>query len=128
MTNFIRYCVQLILTPFLYAGGFLYHHYRQVRLKHNQKIVYKDIVDGFSYMIVKDSEVERIAKERAQVCAVCPHAKYIGKHKGTIIVQDKVVKIKSMKCNVCGCALAAKVRAMDADCPRGKWEAKQDTV
>ena len=126
MRNILRFAVRLLIAPFIYTTALAYKIYMQVKRKSKFKVVYKDIVDGFSYMVVKDSEVEKVAKERAKKCAVCPHADYINKNKKTVVVGDNVYSVKSMKCKVCGCALSAKVRSMDSECPRGFWQARND--
>ena len=77
-------------------------------------------------MIATDPKVEEIAKQRAAMCSRCPHASYLNGHKTTIMVNEKVHSYKSMKCNVCGCALAAKVRAMNDECPIGLWRNEEN--
>lgn len=126
MREFLRFIVRMLLAPIIYPAAWIYQLYMQQKRRTKFKLVYKDIVDGFSYMVVKDSEVEKVAKQRAKKCAVCPHADYINKHKSTVIVGSDVYSVKSMKCKVCGCALSAKVRAMDSECPRGFWGARKD--
>ena len=72
----------------------------------------KSIYEGWKYLIWKDPEHEKIAKERYDICAgfngkqTCPKFR-----KGT------------KQCKVYGCYIPAKVRAMDKKnkCPLNKW-------
>ena len=54
------------------------------------------------YKNPKDPEIEKIAKERALICARCPFN-------------------VDNKCNKCGCYLPAKTRSINSKCPDGKW-------
>ena len=62
----------------------------------------KSIYDGWSNLIWKDKEVERIAKERAVICSECGQ----NKHEW---------------CNECGCYLPAKIRSIQEKWPIAKW-------
>lgn len=62
----------------------------------------KSIYDGWSNLIWKSPEVERIAKERALICAHCD----LNKHE---------------LCKECGCYLPAKIRSIKEKCPIAKW-------
>lgn len=123
----MRKIVRLILYPFVYIVAWSYKKYSQYFRKKHREIKYKNIVDGFSYLIVPDTEVEKVAKKRAEICARCPHAKFITGTPKTIMVNDKTITFKAMQCGVCGCALAAKVRSMDDFCPIRLWPSEQDT-
>ena len=129
MRKFIRkYIVRNALYPFVVMFGWFYVKYQKYFRKKAMKVKYKNIVDGFSYLITTDKRVEEIAKERARICSECVHAKTISGNKPvTVMVNDKVHSYKVMKCNVCGCALAAKVRAMNDQCPINKWQSEPDT-
>jgi hypothetical protein len=128
MKNFIRFWLRMLLYPFSIVAGWLYKHYMRIAKKKKIAIKYGDIVDGFSYLIMTDPKVEEVAKERASICAKCPHASYIAGHKNTVVVEQKEYTYKSMKCNACECALAAKVRAMDNHCPLNKWPEVKNIV
>ena len=127
MRKFIRYTLGRLLWPLIFLMGNLYKQYQKVANKKAIKLKYNDIVDGFSYLIMTDPKVEQAAKKRASICSTCPQASYIGKHKSTVLVNDKQHTYKSMKCKVCGCALAAKVRAMNDSCPIGLWQNENTT-
>lgn len=61
-----------------------------------------DIVVGWKNVIFTDKEVEKMAFERAQICAACPFN-------------------KNSVCTKCHCPLAAKTRSPKSKCPEGKW-------
>lgn len=128
MKKFIRFWLRMVLYPFSVILGWLYKHYMRLAKRKKIAVKYGDIVDGFSYLIMTDPKVEEVAKARALICAKCPHAQYIVGHKSTVVVEGKQHSYKSMKCGACGCALAAKVRAMDNECPAGLWLAEKDTI
>ena len=116
----VRYVIALLLYPFVLIVVPIYKLYKLMTTYKNPKIKYEDIVTGFSYLVVKDSAVEQLAKRRAEICSKCPLAQYNGKL-NTIIANNEVYEIKGMYCSACGCALSAKVRAENEHCPKGKW-------
>lgn len=127
MRKKLRKVLHILLYPFVVVVAQTYKYFNKFVKNKTIKIKHKDIVDGFSYLVIKDTEVEKVATKRAETCAGCRFAEYIGNHKTTITVKDKLHTYKSMKCGVCGCALAAKVRAMEDNCPLNKWEAHKIT-
>ena len=62
----------------------------------------KNIVDGWKNVFISNDEVEELAAEREKICLQCPHKKKI-------------------TCGLCGCPLHAKLRAVEAECPDGRW-------
>jgi len=68
------------------------------------------IAEGIKNKIFKNDDVEMIAKMRFQECKICPLIDREGK---TCAVP------KSAPC----CSLGLKIRAMSADCPKGRWKA-----
>jgi len=66
----------------------------------------EEILSGWKNLIKKDPLVEIEAKRRAKICSDCPSAR---------------VKVGVLKCNECGCPLAAKTRSMGSECPLKKW-------
>lgn len=116
----LRYIVGIIMIPFVAIILPPYKLYRKLRFKQNTKGRVQDIVDGFSYLVVKDSEVEKKAIERAKICGSCPHAKYNNKI-NTVVVGETIHQIKGMYCDRCGCSLAGKVRGENEYCPIRKW-------
>ena len=116
----LRYTVGLVIYPFALLIAPIYKWYRRVMLKKKTEGKIKDIVNGFSYLVVKDSEVEQLAKKRAEVCGGCRYAKYNEKV-NTIVVGETIHQIKGMYCDLCGCSLAGKVRSEDEYCPIRKW-------
>lgn len=117
--KFWRYTVGWFLWPVFLIAAPLYKLYRKVRYNKQTKVKYAEIVKGFSYLVVPDSEVERKAKERAAVCATCRWAKFNGTV-NTIIQDNRTVTIKGMVCDHCGCSTSALVRS-DKPCPLNKW-------
>ena len=61
------------------------------------------IIAGWSYLLWRDPEVEKIATVRANICASC----------------DKLNK--ASVCIECTCYIPAKVRSIDEKCKIGKW-------
>lgn len=118
--KFLRYTVGWILYPFILVAAPLYKWYRRVRYKKQTEIKYKDIVNGFSYLVVKDSAVEELARKRAESCSSCKYAKY-SKTANTIVVGETIHEIKGMHCHLCGCSLAGKLRDEKQTCPIYKW-------
>lgn len=80
----------------------------------------KNIVNGWeNYLNPEDATTEEKAKERAEFCAKCEHAK-----KGLILTMlpDGLKNIKGRYCGLCGgCPLSAKVRSKDEKCDLGLW-------
>jgi hypothetical protein len=118
--KFLRYTVGLVLFPIIAVAGPIYKWYRKVRYHKQTQIKTKDIVDAFSYLVVKDSEVEKLARKRAEVCGACRYARY-NKVINTIVVGETIHQIKGMECDLCGCSLAGKVRGENEGCPIHKW-------
>lgn len=67
----------------------------------NQKL--QEIYSGWKNLIWKNPEIEKIAKERAKICSVCPH----------------ITKIYT--CGICSCVITAKVRNLNSNCPDKRW-------
>jgi len=116
----------LMLLPILIVGllsSLVYGSViRKIKLKRNNKpdIVLENIIAGWTNLAFSSPAVEKLAIKRAKICAECPSAVISGTY--SIIAPDNKTKaIKGLKCNVCGCALSAKVRATDDTCPLGKW-------
>lgn len=65
------------------------------------------IAAGWKNLVWPDKEVEKVARERAEICAKCP-----------LLVS---MAGKGICCYKCGCVIAAKVRSLDESCPVGKW-------
>lgn len=116
----IRYAVALLLYPFVFIGASIFKLYKLITTYKSPKVKYEDIVTGFSYLVVKDSAIEKLAKTRAEICSKCPLAQYNGKL-NTIIANNEVYEIKGMYCGKCKCALSGKVRVENEHCPEGKW-------
>ena len=62
----------------------------------------RNILAGWRNVVVKNPEIERLARARGAICLECPHRKRI-------------------VCGKCGCPLKAKLRAPEATCPDNRW-------
>ncbi|MHA2088257.1 MAG: hypothetical protein ACW972_08265 [Promethearchaeota archaeon] len=80
-----------------------------------------DIISGWSNFIDKSEVTEEIAKQRAEICSKCEHAK-----KSMLLgfVKDELKEVEGYYCSDCfGCPLSAKIRTKNDICE--KW--KKDT-
>ena len=75
------------------------------------------ILSGWKNFLDKSEVVETVAKERAAICAACPHAKH---GKLLAFIKDTLKEVQGSYCEECGCPLSAKVRSNDI-CPKQKW-------
>ena len=73
------------------------------------------IAEGIKNKIFKRDDVEAIAKMRWLECSVCP---FLDKEGSSCAVNGT-----QPCCSDCGCSIALKIRAMSADCPKGRWKA-----
>jgi hypothetical protein len=72
----------------------------------------KQILEGITNKIIRDEFVEDIAKARLEICNNC-------EFKGN----KCMVAGTGPCCNVCGCSLSLKTRALSDECPQGNWNA-----
>lgn len=78
----------------------------------------KQILEGVSNSMFKKDHVEKIAKERLEICAKCPLIDNEG--------NKCMVPGTQPCCSACGCKLAFKTRSLSSECahPDGpKWPA-----
>ena len=67
--------------------------------------ILEEIYNGWKNYIFQSPEVEKIAKERIQIC-----------------VKNECNKFRRNKtCSICGCYMPAKVRNLKSNCPLNKW-------
>lgn len=71
----------------------------------------EEIINGWGNLIVRDPDVEKVAIQRAKICAECDELSngFIGVY---------------LNCKKCGCYIPAKVRCSGEKCkgcPLGKW-------
>lgn len=82
-----------------------------------------EIIEGVKNSVFVNEEVEKIAKERYEICKQCPF--FSGN-------QDKpwmnpiegpyYSKLRPDEhCTVCACNIHAKNRSLQSSCPKGKW-------
>lgn len=77
-----------------------------------------NILSGWSNYLDKSDVSEKLAKERAKKCSVCPHAKH---GKLLIFVKDDLKEIEGNYCDLCKCPLSAKVRSINEKCDDKQW-------
>lgn len=75
------------------------------------------ILSGWKNYLNKSEVTEAVAKERAALCASCPHAR---QGKLLTFVKDNLKEVEGAYCSQCGCPLSAKIRSNDI-CPVKKW-------
>ena len=82
----------------------------------------KSVITGWWLFIFKKDHIENMAKSRSAYCAVCPHAK-----NGLFdaIEDSRIPEISGKSCYLCGCALVAKLRSPDEECPIGLWGSQE---
>lgn len=115
-------CVPFILPIYFAKQGFMFIA-SKVRFKRSGEkpdIILSNIIAGWANLAFPSERVEKIAMQRAEICAKCPFAVMMnGTH--TITVDGKSTNVRGMKCDKCGCPLSAKIRALEDRCPIGKW-------
>jgi len=117
----------IVLLPVLivhFLGSTVYNFFiRKMRFKREGKpdIILENIVAGWSNLIFGDPAVEQLAIKRAKICAECPSAQFSGGIYYLTTMDQKTKQVRGLRCGECGCALSAKVRAVDDRCPLGKW-------
>lgn len=70
-----------------------------------------EILRGIYNTAIRQSDVEKIAKERMNECEKCPHLK-----KSSF----------GPRCGKCGCLLKLKTRSIKSECPEKRWLAIQE--
>jgi hypothetical protein len=75
----------------------------------------KQIMEGVKNSIIRDAFVEKVAEERRKICDDCIRKDDEGK--------SCVVPGTQPCCNLCGCSLGVKLRALSAECPDLRWHA-----
>lgn len=78
------------------------------------------ILKGWDNYLFSDPEMEVKAKERAKICAQCPHA-VVGSYQ-QFMPDYTLQEVEGMKCDVCGCPLSTLLRQDDKKCELKKWE------
>ena len=63
-----------------------------------------NLIEGWANVISTDPLVEKLAEERAKICAECPF-----------------LHLKSV-CGKCGCPVLSKTRSLKSTCPLFKWK------
>jgi len=77
------------------------------------------IANGWkNYLSGTTTEEER---RRAAICKACPHA-IMGTWE-KLLPDFELKEVQGLKCNICKCPLAAKIRSTNEKCPLNKWKA-----
>ena len=77
-----------------------------------------NILNGWRNYFVENEVTEKIANQRAEICARCPFAV---EKKLLIFVKDDLKEIEGMACERCHCPLSAKIRSTNETCPEELW-------
>lgn len=89
--------------------------------------ILKEIKDGWTNLIWPNDQIEKMAEERAQVCASCPHADPLFPFIKKLSDEEAKAKgktteiIRGLGCKKCGCVLSAKTRSPLSECPEKLW-------
>ncbi len=83
-------------------------------------LILSNMVAGWANLAFTDPKVEELAKKRADICASCPFATFVG-GLHTVVVDNKTTQVRGLKCSKCGCPLSAKIRSPHDSCPLNKW-------
>jgi hypothetical protein len=96
----------------------------KIRIKRKTKpdIILKNIILGWTNLILPNQASETEAKLRAESCAHCEHA-ILSPGIYRIVVDNRTAEVRGMYCELCGCPLSAKVRSKDDYCPNNppRW-------
>lgn len=76
----------------------------------------KQIAEGWKNVLIKDEDVEKMAKEREAICNVCIYQSENAK----VLSAYKTIR-PDIHCTKCGCPLLGKVRSPQTECPIKKW-------
>jgi hypothetical protein len=78
----------------------------------------ENILNGWQNFIAKSEVTEKLAKERATICAGCDSNV---KSKLLIFVKDSLKEVEGYKCKECECPSSFKIRSIKEKCPLNKW-------
>lgn len=79
------------------------------------------IFQGWKAYKFKSETIEKLAKERATICATCEHFKP-NKIFDVMLPDRSIEQISGVGCNKCNCSLSLKLRQVLQSCPEKKWE------
>lgn len=88
---------------------------------------FKEIVSGWKNLVFKDPVIEKLANERAFICAGCPlniNSVCDSSIEGEVIEDFTYGDVLRKKGDIhkgCNCPLDAKTRSESSKCPLGKW-------
>lgn len=70
----------------------------------------QEILNGWGNLIIKDEEVEKLARPRLEICAECPEMSNY----------PNEVQMFSF-CKICKCNISSKTRSVNSKCPKELW-------
>ena len=77
-----------------------------------------NITEGWYILLFKNEKVEKLAKERADICFDCEYKK---KGKVLVFLKKDYKHINTHYCDLCKCPLSAKIRSVDSKCEINLW-------
>jgi hypothetical protein len=77
-----------------------------------------NVLNGWQNFILKSEVSEKLAKERAKICADCPNLKH---GKLTAFINDELTEVQGCYCDLCKCPLSAKIRSKNEKCDLNLW-------
>lgn len=85
--------------------------------------ILKSLLSGWKNFAFKSTQVEELAKVRAEICAGCDKASMEHPFKKFIPEEKRIETIKGLGCTLCGCPLSSKLRSPLEKCPDNppKW-------
>lgn len=83
----------------------------------------KHILEGITNSVFVKEEVEKIAKERHEICKVCPKNSSNRDKEGFEPGKYFSSLRPDEHCSVCACNIHAKTRSLHTACPLDKWKA-----
>lgn len=79
------------------------------------------ILEGWKNYAFKSPEIEKMAKQRAEICSNCDYADPEHPIRALVMPEKAIAEIKGMACTLCGCPLSTKLRVPFERCPDKKW-------
>lgn len=80
------------------------------------------ILSGWKNYVFENTEIEKMAKQRAQQCAYCPKAM---PSTYAALIEDEMKEVEGLVCNGCEgaikCPLSTKLRSKEEKCPINNW-------
>ncbi|MFV2015464.1 MAG: hypothetical protein ACC656_08565, partial [Candidatus Heimdallarchaeota archaeon] len=75
-------------------------------------------ISGWTNVIFKNDNIEKMYHERAKLCSECIHSK---KKFLLTFIGDYIDKVEHNVCDICSCPLISLLRTEDEKCPNKYW-------